>query len=121
MDPKKPDPDKMKKIIETQNRKEIYNRIKSSDKKSDFISSWRDHVFNRDIISSYSTVVDNKLYQFLPKEDCVFLPFMEVFPDHVDNFIIHWNDKTKEEIYRHNLKYIEMVSWLTKEEQENGL
>ena len=108
--------DNLKEIIAKQNRRDVYKQIKSSDKKTDFINSWKDHVFNRDLISAYSTIIDNKLYQFMPSDNSVFLPFMEVYPDHVENFIINWDFESKEELYRHNIKYVEMISWVTKKE-----
>lgn len=108
------DPKKI--LIENQEKaaakKEMGRRIEKSEPPEKFIQTWDEHVKKRTLISNFTTIFDNKMYNFQPKENEVLIPFSEYNGDHSMNWIICWHETLKKEIYRKNTRSVDLIEWI---------
>lgn len=93
-------------------RKEMYDRLGKSDAPRDFIESWADHIEKRHLINNFTIVANEKLYNYLPEETNIFLPFSEYNGDHSMNWIICWNEEKKAEVFRQNIRLVNFIQWM---------
>lgn len=109
-----PDPKKvlLQKEKNAEIKKEMGRRIGASEKPSQFIKTWDEHVKNRSPISNYTVIANDKMYNFTPKEGQIFLPFSEYNGDHSMNWVICWDEVNKVEVFRKNIRTVDMIEWL---------
>jgi hypothetical protein len=93
--------------------------IKEGDKREIFIDTWVDHVNNRDIIKCYCTIIKDELKFFSSNNDGVFIPFSEFYGDHTENWIILIDLKTNKELFRKNIKNVDLIEWQLSSSQTN--
>jgi len=104
---------KLQKQIDSRQRQNVDNHIKDSEKKETFneIKTWQQHVEDRHVIAVFSTIIGDKIYYVEPKGNEIFLPFSEYFGDHSENWIVAFDTKTNEEVYRKNTRTTDMITW----------
>ena len=106
---------KFQKIVDKQNekieRKRVWDAISASEKAEVILQTWEDHTKNRDEIASFTTIVDKNIFNVFARENEVLLPFSEFRGDHADDWIICWNLIDKKEIFRKNIRQIDMIEW----------
>lgn len=96
----------------TEQRREMGRRIERSEPPAKFIQTWDEHVKKRTLISNFTTIFDNKMFNFQPKENEVLIPFSEYNGDHSMNWIICWHELLKKEIYRKNIRTVDLIEWV---------
>lgn len=92
-------PDAVDKMIDNGVQKEI------------FLPKWHDHVLGRHVITSFSTIVGDKLYHVVARDKEIIMPFEEHFGDHIENWIIIVDTATNKEIWRKNVKTVDTIEW----------
>lgn len=90
---------------------ELQLTLKNGEPNTVFMKLWDQHVIDRDEIESFTTIVGDKLYHVKPKDDEIFMPFMEINGDHSMNWILSIHRKTGKELYRKNTRTVDMVNW----------
>lgn len=76
------------------------------------IKTFRQHVENQTVVDNFSLLVGKQLLVVrAEKPGEVLIPFQEHHGDHDMNYIILWDDVAKREIFRKNIRDIEMITW----------
>lgn len=91
--------------------KELQVALKNGEKKELFIHNWHEHVINRREVESFTTIVNDRLFHVAPKEDEILMPYIEINGDHNMCWILGINKATNEEIFRKNIRTVDMVNW----------
>ena len=91
---------------------EFKNLLKNGEHRDIVLESWHDKVMNGpNEIASFTTIVDKKLYHIQPQEGEIFMPFYEYYGDHAECFIIAIREKDNKELFRKNVRTVDMVHW----------
>jgi len=113
---------KLQKLIDKKNekneRKRVGKILSTAEKMEIAITTWHDHVVNRDEIANFITIVGNQMYPIHPLENQVLLPFEEYYGDHSMNWIIVWNFAEKREVFRKNIRNVDLIDWVVKNPEE---
>jgi len=106
----------MKVLQETSNksaeRQKVGAILSSAEKMEIALTTWHDHVVARDEISSFITIIGDKMYPMFPQPNQVFLPFEEFNGDHSMNWILIWDFVEKKELFRKNTKNVDLIDWV---------
>jgi hypothetical protein len=112
---------KLRKIVAkqgpTEQEKRVWDTLSTAEKKEHIMPNWNDHVEARDEIQSFITIVNNQMFPMFPDKNQVFLPFAEYHGDHAMNWIIIWDVVEKKEVFRKNIKQVDLIDWKPKEEK----
>jgi hypothetical protein len=103
---------------EHEERQKVGRILSTAEKMDIALTTWHDHVVARDEISSFITIIGDKMYPMFPGENQILLPFEEFNGDHAMNWIIIWNFEEKREVYRKNTKNVDLIDWLVKKPAE---
>lgn len=108
-------PSAMKAILNKESiaeeRKRTYDMLSVAEKMEIALTTWHEHVTARDEINSYTTIINNQMYVTTPDDSHVLLPFAEYHGDHAMNWIITWDVKNNVEIFRKNIRMIDLIEW----------
>lgn len=91
--------------------KELQVVLKDGEKKSVFMDNWHEHVMARHEVESFTTIVNDRLFHIKPKEDEILMPYMEINGDHNMCWILSLSKATNEEMFRKNIRTVDMVHW----------
>lgn len=95
-------------------KKRTYDMLSTAEKMEIALQVWNDHVVARDEINSYTAIVNNQMYVTTPDDSHVLLPFAEYYGDHAMNWIITWDVKNNVEVFRKNIRMIDLIDWKKK-------
>jgi len=105
-------------VAEQKERERVGAILTTAEKMEIALTTWHDHVMARDEIASFITIIGDKMYPMFPGENQVLLPFEEYNGDHSMNWILIWDVKEKKEIFRKNIKNVDLIDWLVKKTKE---
>lgn len=100
-----------------QTRIKVDTQLANGEKVEVFLNSWIQHIKDKKEVESFTTIVTNpntgqpQLFQMAPNKDQIFLPFSEFNGDHTDNWVLAVDKKTGEEVFRKNIKNIDLLTW----------
>jgi hypothetical protein len=106
------------KQAEKKERQRVWDILSTAEKKDVVLLTWHDHVMARDEIANFITIVGDKMYPVFPNESQVILPFDEYYGDHSENWIIIWDLVEEKELFRKNVKGVDLVDWVVKKPEE---
>lgn len=101
----------MKKNPTRKEKTKMNQRIKTGEKGDTVFTNWDKHMINRQEIESFTTIIKDQLYNFIPKPDEIFLPFSEFYGDHAENWIIILDKTTNKELARKSTRTVDMINW----------
>jgi len=85
--------------------------LENGERKDVLIHTWNERIIDRNEIESFTTLVGDKLYHVTPNKNEVFLPYSEYHGDHAMNWIIAVDVRNNKEVFRKNLRLVDMVNW----------